>query len=235
MIKIDKEYLRRGTFISFLWKPRVFFGGLKDKAPIVYPLILILIGYLLSDGLTLLAGGELREQIFFNAPMVFNKTIIFQKPIDIIMHRIISVPSFVFLSFIFFYLFYLIARNRQYFKLVLSIIIHAYLAAIYGVLIVGLVNAIYYSLGGVQISSFLHKIPLLVYFIYLALGLNWGIEGTKGQLVTGYILYIIYFFIVKVLALSILIYIFMFFYKMLFTLTRAFFEFIFWILSDLFT
>lgn len=234
-MRIDKEYLRRGNFIKFLWKPRVFFDELKDKTVIIYPLILILLGYLLSDGLTLLAGGELREQIFFNAPMVFNKTIIFQNPADIIMHRIISVPSFVFLSFIFFYLFYLIARNRQYFKLILSIIIHAYLAAIYSVLIVALVNTIYHFLGGIQISPFLDKLPLLIYFIYLALGLNWGIEGTRAQLITGYILYILYFFIVKVLALSIVIYIFMFFYKLLFILTQAFFEFIFWIVSDLFT
>jgi uncharacterized membrane protein YhfC len=106
-------------------------------------------------------------------------------------------------STVYFYVMYRLLRNRQPFQLLLSIVLHAYFALLFSLLLIHMFSWIITSFTGepFDVRGF-SNLSTLLFFVYLGLGLKWGLGGTNRQFLIAFISYIV---VAIIMALMIIV------------------------------
>lgn len=171
---INRDYLTSGSFITFLWRPKRFFTNLKNQPVIGYPFLFIFLAHVLLFSSFFTELYTLKDIIDVS---IFN-------PLSL-SGILISIPV------IFFYLFYLIVQNRQSVVLILSVVLHVFLAAMYYILFIEFLELLVDFTYRNNLDLVFVGLVVVIYFTYLAFGLFWGLDGTTLQFWIGYIFYVI--------------------------------------------
>ncbi|MFA8439481.1 hypothetical protein ABU914_11410 [Bacillaceae bacterium YX66] len=195
MIKTD--YIRSGKFITFLWKPKIFYAQLRNSPIILFPILIALCFIVLGKLLVFVSIYPSFSSISLDV-FSFGLTINF----------VLVTFLLLFTSF-YFYVVLIFAKNKQSFKLILSLVLHAYLAYLYGSLFLYLFKIFFMNMVGDSggLISIINPTWLL-YFIYLGMGLKWGLSISSGQFLFAFISYFVLIVIVIVLLILLVVWLF---------------------------
>ena len=186
--------MRDGKFISFLWKPKALFSELRQYPVIISPIVIVILLLVMDAFITFL----------FSSPTISSSTELgtFSRGILI---NVISTGMIVLFTTTYVYLLYQFMKNKQRFKELLSIVLHAQLASLYIFIIFDVAFLIITRITGQNVGVLeLMFISTVLLIIYLGMGLKWGVNGTNRQfliVLISYIAIVIIFTIALILLL----------------------------------
>ena|SRR5690625_4747564 len=189
---IEKAYIRKGKYISFLWKPKVSFSELRQYPVIISPIVIAILLLVMNAFIT----------FFFSSPTIPSsmESATFSRGI---LSNAISTSIIVLFTTTYVYLLYRIMKNKQRFKDLLSIVLHAQLASFYIFITLQILFLIITGITGQNVGApELTLLSTVLFFLYLGMGLKWGVNGTNRQFLVVLISYII---IVIILAIALLL------------------------------
>src|SRR5699024_2219485 len=141
--------------IRFLWEPQKYFSSLRKNPNILFPIFIVLV----------LVSIPIFTSLIFINPFRHSTH---SDPIRAhIIVTLITVALPLIISTFYFYIIYWLMGNKQSFKLLLSIILHANLASTYFLFLGFLLNVVS---GSTKLSYGLSSpsyMSLLIFFIYL--------------------------------------------------------------------
>lgn len=189
---MNKAYLKNFSFISFIWRPKAFFENLAKRPIILFPLLILFIYTLI------------KVMILFNHLPVLTDSTKTSTFLFYLLIQMVTVFGFIFLSGVIIYVLYLLVNNKQNFKNIIAILLHAYLAYMYVSILFDLFNTVFASEGSLQLFRMFASFIIVVYFIYTGLGLTWGIDGTKTQFMIVFSGYIVIFLILALVFMLVI-------------------------------
>lgn len=177
---IEKTYIKSGKFISFLWKPQKVFTELRQSPVIISPILIMLL---------LMVVDAFIELLFLN-PATSSSTELGLLSQGLLIN-VISTAIIVLFTTAYVYLLYLFMKNKQRFKELLSIVLHAQLALFYIFIIFKIMLMAIMSITGQSVGALeLTLISTALFFTYLGMGIKWGVNGTNRQFLIVLISYI---------------------------------------------
>src|SRR5690625_3906022 len=195
---IEKAYIRKGKYISFLWKPKVSFSELRQYPVIISPIVIAILLLVMNAFITFLFSSPTIPSSMESA--TFSRGIL---------SNAISTSIIVLFTTTYVYLLYRIMKNKQRFKELLSIVLHAQLASLYIFIIFDTFFLIITRITGQNVGVLeLTFISTILLFIYLGIGLKWGVNGTNRQFLIVLISYIIIVIIFLIALILLLLWIF---------------------------
>lgn len=186
------------TLISFLWKPKSFFTNLKESPNIIAPFTIF---FLLTFIPTIIVQINLQMNdisLFFRAIAVWFITNI----------------GFLLISWGVITFLYRLLKIRNKAKVILSVLLYANLAEVYGDWLFNWIRQIRISLMGSEggpynhIFSFESLIVFGVLILFVGIGLKWSIPSTNKQLVIvliGYTILNLLIFIALIVVVSMIL------------------------------
>src|SRR5690625_3509456 len=157
--------MRDGKFISFLWKPKALFSELRQYPVIISPIVIVILLLVMDAFIKFLLAPPA-------TPSSTELGILSQE----VLLNVISASVIVLFTTAYVYLLYRIMKNKQRFKDLLSIVLHAQLASFYIFIILQIVFLIITSITGQNVGApELTLLSTVLFFNYLLLVLIWCI------------------------------------------------------------
>lgn len=193
MIRLNLDYIRNGTFMTFLWRPKAYFTNLRNNPVVLLPLAIILILLIVKGIIDFL---KLPASIAIN---IFTYHLTFTP--------IFSVVTLS-LTTLYFFVIFMLAKNKQSFQLVFSVVLHAFLASMYGLIVFDVIQIILVNLTEDIGKVFkLSNLAGLLFFAYLGVGLKWGLSISNGQFLFAFITFILLIILIIITLIVIAIFI----------------------------
>lgn len=206
---MQQEYFQRGMFLTFLWKPKPFYRQLQQEPILLFPILVLIVLMVLGEGI-----------VFFVTDFKGFSTLTFGLSI-----HVLTTFFLIFVTALYFYIVFRLAKNKQSLQLILSIVVHAYIASLYGTLLIQLFVAIFGPFE--SIWSFFVSPGFVLFFVYLGIGLNAGLSVTNGQFLFAFLSYIFLSLIVVVILFIILFFLLMTLFNDILGIFQEFFRIIF--------
>ncbi len=208
MIKLNLDYLRNGTFITFLWRPKAYFTSLRNNPLILLPLAIALIFLIVRELI-----------VFLTLPSFISK--------ELLSNNLALIPIFtiiiLLLTTLYFFMIFTLAKNKQSFQLIFSIVIHAFLVSLYGAIVFEVIQIIIINLSQDTVKMFkLSNLGGLIYFVYLGMGLKWGLSISNGQFLFAFITFIL---LIILLAIILIVLVILLLFAFLNDISEAFTQF----------